>query len=249
MKDKKIRFFLWTIAPVTFAGPLWAALSTGTIIDIAVPALSSAGVAAVELSTDMVLSRALAFDRGVERAILRFDEEFILTSTGEKERLSGKVYFDRKTSKARVDYSGRAKYRVWLDAKNIHFYDLALKQVVIRSWEKFAEAHFQAFLDLPILTAMPQFIERYEWSLGTAPEGELAGQVRLGARPKKRSVPYELLFWFDVNSGRLSGLELMLEGYHAKVKITDLQSPAKFKDEVFTMNFPSDVNVLDLTKN
>jgi len=233
-----------------FASPVWAAPK---------PAIkTSTTTNQVELSTTAVLAKVLKFDEGIQRATFRFEEEFLLVPTGEKERLRGKVYLDRAQSRARINYTSGAEYQVWIDKSRIYFYDPSLKQVVIRGWDDFRRLHFQAFLDLPILFNMDRFQsnppkekadkagkEEKRKKRGKTKDGEL---IHLRADPKVEPRLYYLVLGIDGKTGQPKTLDLVLENYRANLKVLRFNPRAKFRDTMFEKRWPKDVTILDLTK-
>ena len=133
----------------------------------------------VSFSTTAVLAKVKDYDRDIERATLHFSEEFFIVATRESERLTGRVYFDRKNNRLRADYSGKIKYKVWIDSGTVHLYDESLKQVVIRSFDEFGELHLQAFLDLPVFFDMGKFEDRYTFSIVKSSTVAASGVVYL----------------------------------------------------------------------
>lgn len=222
------------------------------------PLEADAETAPVEITTTTILAKIQEFDDKITRSTFRFEEEFLLVATGEREKLTGKVYFDRPGQRARLDYSGKVKYKVWIDRERIYFYDHSLEQVVIREWDDFMKLHFQAFLDLPILFDMGRFQEKYVFSVDTSSPaaGSFWGGskarnpalVYLKARPRGSQSLYELLIGVDRETGQPKTMELILENYRARLEIKDFNSKAKFSDTIFDKKFPEGVAVLDLTK-
>ncbi|MEK7287222.1 MAG: outer membrane lipoprotein carrier protein LolA [Elusimicrobiota bacterium] len=217
----------------------------------------------VALSTAAILERVRKFDDAIGRATFKFEEEFVLAPTNEKEKLNGKVYLDRPSQRVRLDYTGKVKYKVWIDKDRIYFYDQSLEQVVIRGSDDFMKLHFQAFLDLPILFDMSRFGEKYDFSPVDAPAqiSTAAGPVSpasnapadpslsyLKAVPKGPYPSYVMIIGVDRATGRPQNLELILENYRAKLEIKEFNPNARFSDTIFEKKFPAGVAVLDLTE-
>ncbi|MBI4063519.1 MAG: outer membrane lipoprotein carrier protein LolA [Elusimicrobia bacterium] len=201
----------------------------------------------VELTTTSILAKVKAYDEKIERITFKFTEEFFLTPTGEREKLTGRVYFDRKNFRVRADYSGRVKYKLWIDKNTAYLFDESLRQVVVRKWEDFGQMHLQAFMDLPVFFDLGKFEDRYHFSLAKA-SGAAQGVVYLRADPKKSATqPYHLLFGIEAASGRPESLKLVFNNYEASLRISDARPNAKFSDKIFDRQFAKDVSVIDMT--
>lgn len=192
-----------------------------------------------------ILDKAEAFEAAIERATFRFREEFLLIPTKDKELITGKAYLDKKNGRARVDYEGKVRAKVWLEKDLIYFYDAELNQLIIRRWDGFLTAHFQAFLDIPILWGFKDFEKRFDFAEVKA---STPTYTELKATPKTAG-GYHLTLVFDKTSGEPKALSLQMENYRAQVTLEDFDKKAKFRDKIFERNFPSGVAILDMTKN
>lgn len=195
-------------------------------------------------SAEAVLAKVESFENSFEKATFQFEEEFVLVPTNERERVKGRVYLDRKKSQVRVDYSGAVKAKVWMDERCVCFFDASLKQAVFRSWEDFRGAHFQAFMDIPILQGVSRFKERFDFKVLSSSGASL---VEMAAMPKKAAQPYEVRLRFEPD-GKPQGLSLLMENYKAHLKISNFVKGAKFKDSIFNKNFPPDTAILNMSK-
>ncbi|MFC1521315.1 outer membrane lipoprotein carrier protein LolA [Elusimicrobiota bacterium] len=222
---------------------------------------------AVDVTTTTVLERVKAFEDSIERAQLRFEEEIVLLPTNEKEKISGKVYLDKKRDLARIDYKGGAKAKVFLDKDVIYFYDVMLDQVVIQKLQDFSEKHTMAFMNLPVINDIWKIRERFDFSLpagGSAKDGKRSAgkgsdaekkgklkdsresSIKLIATPKAGSGSYSFEFEFGFPGGEPRGLKLFAENLQITVTISGLKLNTDFNDSVFSRNFPKDTLIVDL---
>ncbi|MBI4668665.1 MAG: outer membrane lipoprotein carrier protein LolA [Elusimicrobia bacterium] len=236
MKDRRNKNFFLSLIPL---------FPYSLIPLLVLPAYaSSTTTASVELTTAAILAKIDAFDKTVDCAIFEFEEEFLLVPTGEKERLKGRVYFDKASSRVRFDYTGKVKYKVWIASNTIYFYDTSLNQMVVRQWDDFTKVHLQAMMNFPLFFDSVKFTDNFDFSVVAS--SCASSLVWLRADPKGKSQPYHLLFGVDASSGQPRRLDLVMDNYRAGLQISRINLKAKFSDKLFDRNLPPDAAVLDL---